>query len=308
MKKAGEGHHLSPAAHRSPATAISEVISALSCPSCGEDLALCGECVRCPQGHSFDIARQGYVNLVSGGRRSHPGDTAAMVAARERFLGAGHTAGLRMELARTVAAVLRSRQSHLVVDAGAGTGYYLAGVLDLCSQWRGVALDASKYALRRAAHAHPRIGAVGCDIWSRLPLKNESAALVLNIFSPRNAEEFHRILAAGGYALVVTPATDHLLELVTPLGLIGIDPYKRERLHAGFSRWFEEISSKTYRSIISLQAHDIETLVCMGPSCRHAEPTELRARIDRLTGRGSTPVTFSVVLSLFRTRRESAAV
>jgi 23S rRNA (guanine745-N1)-methyltransferase len=223
-----------------------------------------------------------------------------MIEAREGFLRAGHTAGLRETIAATAAELLESSRTALIVDAGAGTGYYLARILDLSPHWKGIALDASKYALRRAARAHVRVGAVGCDIWSRLPLKDQCAALVLNVFSPRNGEEFRRVLVAGGHVLVVTPTADHLQELVAPLGLITVDPSKQQRLHAGLSPWLERISSETYRSTLTLKASEVEILVGMGPSARHLHLAELRTRIDQLVGKASVPVTFSVDLSVFQ--------
>ena len=117
-----------------------------------------------------------------------------------------------------------------VVDLGAGTGWYLARVLDRLPAAAGLALDVSKPALRRAARAHARAAAVGCDAWGPLPLRDGVADAVLNVFAPRNAAEIARVLRRDGAALIVTAAAGHLEELVGPLGLIGVDPDKEERL------------------------------------------------------------------------------
>ena len=121
---------------------------------------LAGPTLRCAGGHSFDIARQGYVNLLPGGHRPGTGDTASMVRARDTFLEAGHFAGLRHATVETAARALRrsaqrrrTRPSGCIIDVGAGTGYYLAGVLDRLPAAVGLALDISKFALRRAARA-----------------------------------------------------------------------------------------------------------------------------------------------------------
>ena len=82
------------------------------------------------------------------------------------------------------------------LDLGAGTGRQLARVLDALPRRHGIALDVSRPALQRAARAHPRIGAVGCDIWGALPVRSAAAALVLNVFAPRNGDEIARVHGA----------------------------------------------------------------------------------------------------------------
>src|SRR5690606_6340959 len=82
----------------------------------------------------------------------------------------------------------------LIVDAGAGTGHLLARVLDRAGPHAvGLALDISKHAIKRAARAHPRIGAVVADVWRPIPIRDGRAALVMNAFAPRNGPEFARI-------------------------------------------------------------------------------------------------------------------
>ena len=170
--------------------------------------------------------------------RSAGGDTAAMVQARGDFLAAGHFAGLAAELTRAARAA-GGPAAGCVADVGAGTGYYLAAVLDGLPGRAGLALDSSKFALRRAARAHRRIGAVGCDAWQPLPVADSAAALVLNVFAPRNGAELRRILAPSGTLLVVTPTRDHLAELVGPLELLAVDRRKPERLAGKLGPYFE---------------------------------------------------------------------
>ncbi|MBO0820551.1 MAG: hypothetical protein J2P26_06835, partial [Nocardiopsaceae bacterium] len=190
----------------------------------------------CERGHRFDIARQGYVNLVAGRPGPGTGDTAEMVAAREDFLGRGHY----RPLATAIAALAKGAAGDgLVVDLAGGTGYYLAFVLDslagLSMAGRyGVCLDLSAPALRRAARAHPRAAAVGADAWGSLPLADRSAGLLLSVFGPRNAAEITRVLAPGGTLIIAAPGADHLGELREPLGLIGIDDDKSRRIADAF--------------------------------------------------------------------------
>ena len=200
---------------------LSAVLDLLRCPVCGGGLAEGEGVLRCGEGHSFDID-QGYVNLVPG-----PGDTAEMVEARDAFLAAGRFARLSTALADEAPA---AGAGGTVVDIGAGTGHHLARVLDALPEARGIAIDSSPAALRRAARAHPRAAAVGADVWRDLPLRDGVAALILSVFAPRNPTEMARVLAPGGALLAVTPTTRHLFELVGPLGLISVPDDKEDRL------------------------------------------------------------------------------
>src|SRR5437764_13568006 len=103
--------------------------------------------------------------------------------------------------------------SGLIVDAGAGTGYFLAHVLDAAPDATGLALDVSAVALRRAARAHPRLGAAMWNLWEPWPVGDEVASVLLNVFASRNGPEFHRVLRPGGLLTVAAPAPDHLREL-----------------------------------------------------------------------------------------------
>ena len=127
------------------------MIGYLACRSCGQDLHREGGALRCPAGHSYDIARQGYVSMLPAGAKAGAGDTAAMTAARADFLAAGHFGSLVTELAAAAQEALAPQsQPGCVIDVGAGTGYYLASVLDAVPGRPGLVLDISKFALRRA--------------------------------------------------------------------------------------------------------------------------------------------------------------
>src|SRR5437763_2537520 len=118
------------------------VIRALRCSVCGDPVELTERALRCAKRHSFDVAKQGYVNLLHAKVPAGTADTAEMVAARAEFLAAGHYAPLADLVAD------HADTSGLVVDAGAGTGYYLARVLDRQRGSAGLALDVSAMALR----------------------------------------------------------------------------------------------------------------------------------------------------------------
>ena len=263
-----------------------DVVELLRCPVCESGLAQADGALRCDGGHAFDIARQGYVNLVPGN-----GDTAEMVEAREAFLGAGHFRRLTGAL---VEAALKVETPGATVDVGAGTGHHLAYVLAAPPERRGLALDTSTAALRRAARSHPRATAIGADAWKPLPLRDGVAALVLSVFAPRNAAELARILAPDGALIAVTPTTRHLFELVGPLGLLSVPDEKADRLDAQLAPAFELSDRTSVEHAMFLTREEASQLVRMGPSAWHVDEAAvaegLAALPDPLTVTASTTV------------------
>jgi 23S rRNA (guanine745-N1)-methyltransferase len=282
--------------------ALARITEYLRCPVCAGRLHLGESQLACDRRHSFDIARRGYVSLAVGRASPGTGDTAAMVAARHRFLGRGHYLPLAQAL-RSLATRYDTGEPGLVVDLAGGTGYYLAAVLDARPDRYGVCVDLSAPALRRAARAHPRAAALGADVWRPLPLAAGSASLVLNVFGPRNAEEISRILAPGGTLVMATPGPGHLRELQQSLGLIAVDRRKPERIATAYRDYAQaDVASVNYQ--LSLDHADLAALVSMGPSARHISPL---AVADRL-GSWPAPATATVDLNItaFQLRKPRA--
>ncbi len=248
----------------------------LACPVCGQGFVVAGEGLRCAAGHVFDRARQGHVTLLPPSGPRHQGDSAAMVADRAGFLAAGHYAGVTAALGD---AVLADGDPRTLLDLGGGTGDHLAGVLDRAPDAAGVVLDASRYAARRAARVHPRAMAVVSDSWASWPVRPGSVDRVLVVFAPRNGAETARVLAPGGQLVVVTPAADHLAELVRPLGLLSVDPDKAARLAASLEPHLRPLRSARYREVLELDHGAVRTLVGMGPHARHLAPGALDAAL-----------------------------
>jgi 23S rRNA (guanine745-N1)-methyltransferase len=272
--------------------ALAAIAAYLRCPACAGPLHSDGSCLACCQGHSFDIARHGYVNLAVGRAGAGTGDTGAMIAARDRFLGRGHYQPL-VEAVRSLATRHDPGTPGLVADLAGGTGHYLAGILDALPHRRGVCIDLSVPALRRAARAHPRAAAIGADIWQALPLADSSAALAVSIFGPRNAAETRRVLTSGGALIIAGPGARHLSELQQPLGLIGIDQRKPRRLVTAY-RDYTQSTPAAVNYQLSLDHADLTTLVSMGPSARHITPQALAARVRTLP----SPFTVTVELEI----------
>lgn len=276
---------------------LADVLACLRCPICVQPLAAAKpRALRCARGHSFDIARQGYVHLGVG-RVQHGGDSAQMVAARVAFLSAGHYDFLSAGLA---AAAREAYPGGLVVDVGAGPGHHLAAVLDAVPSAAGLALDVSKPALRRAARAHPRAAAALCDAWRPLPIADASAGVLLNVFAPRQGAEFHRVLRPDGVLLVVTPTGEHLGELVDALGLLRVDAEKEARVAATLTDRFAPAGERRAVATLRLDHAAVAALVAMSPSARHTDPDALQTRIAALPE--PVTVTAAVRLAAYRPR------
>lgn len=285
---------------------LSDVVPYLRCPVCHGGLTRRDAALGCEQGHRFDVARQGYVTLLPGSGRTGQADSAAMVAARAEFLASGEYALLSAAVtaaARTavgdIGAGGRSATPGCLVDAGGGIGTYLADMLERSPERVGVCCDASAYAARRATRAHPRAGAVVADVWQGLPIRDGSAAAVLNVFAPRNAEEFHRVLHPDGALVVATPRPDHLREVVQRLGLLSVDEDKPRRLHESLDPRFERTAGRDVSWTMRLSRPGVQALVTMGPSAWHG------AALDERLGVLPEPmeVTGSVTVSTYRPRR-----
>jgi 23S rRNA (guanine745-N1)-methyltransferase len=276
---------------------VPRALALLACPVCGGPLtALPGDTgLGCAAGHRFDRARQGQVTLLPPGHQPPSGDSAQMVADRAAFLGAGHYAGITGALADAVSAGDGAPPAALL-DLGGGTGSHLAGVLDRLPDAVGVVLDSSRYATRRAARAHERAIAVVADSWARLPVRDGAVDRVLVVFAPRNGPEIARVLRPGGRLVVVTPAADHLTELVGPLGLLRVDPDKAERMAATLEPHLRRVGTMDHRERLTLDHTAVAALVGMGPHARHlslealaaslaalAEPLEVTVSVDLTT-------------------------
>lgn len=249
---------------------LASVAPRLRCPACSEPFAPVAGALACPRGHSFDVARSGYVTLFEAGVPHALGDDGTMVEARANVEQAGHFEPLSAALART-AGEFAGADTSLVLDVGAGTGRHLAGVLGALPEARGIALDASRPAARCAAGAHESIAAVRADVWRQIPLADRAVDVALNVFAPRNGAELGRVIRPGGTVLSVTPTSTHLHELAA-LHSIRVDPEKVTRLQRVFDRWFEPISVRPVTWTLQLTRDQATTVLRMGPPGRHLRP------------------------------------
>jgi 23S rRNA (guanine745-N1)-methyltransferase len=178
------------------------------CPHCGLSLVDVDRRLACASGHSFDRAREGYVNLLPSGRlASGPsGDDDTMVSARRAVF----EAGCYDQIIDAVAAEILSHGAAAVLDAGCGEGTYLARACAAGAQGWGI--DISKVAVRLAAKRYPEYEFAVASSY-RLPFDDDRFDALIDVFSPRPFDELFRVLRPGGVAVVVTPGADHLAQL-----------------------------------------------------------------------------------------------
>jgi 23S rRNA (guanine745-N1)-methyltransferase len=254
------------------------------CPVCGGNLARVGRTLKCSQAHSFDVSREGYVNLLftRGKRPKVLGDTRDMLLARREFLDRGHYAPLSDAINRRVAHYLSDppRQNRgtapiCIVEVGCGEGYYVGrlkrhlddkvGGGDICY----FGMDISKEAARLAAKRYGEIRFIVADVKRKALFSDAAVGVALNVFAPRNPVEMARITAPGGMLLVVIPNSDHLESLRARLGLLGIEADKERRVVEQFAETFRVAGTRTLAYDVHLNGQDLIDLVRMTPNYWH---------------------------------------
>ncbi|NWL09886.1 SAM-dependent methyltransferase [Paenarthrobacter nitroguajacolicus] len=273
---------------------LSHAVAALRCPVCQGTFQLREgrqRTLACEAGHLFDAAKQGYFNLLTGKGTVFEADSADMVAARHRFLEAGHYSGLARALAQAAAGPLQ-RPDALVLDAGTGTGHYLAAVLQM-SGATGIGVDISKFALRRAARLNPQAANLVWDVWRPLPMADNTADVVTVVFAPRHPAEFARVLRPGGSLIVVTPRPGHLAEIAARTGMLGIEEGKDERLAESMKGYFDSGTSQSLDLPLLLSGQEVADLAYMGPAGHHLKRGEL-AELATLEGSVATTAKFRI--------------
>lgn len=285
---------------------LSDIIDVLADPVDGTALAGADDFRRLvsESGHSFDVARQGYVTLAAGAGLRYAGDDLAMIDAREIFLSSGHFAPFVEAVSIAVNDALEDAgvpdsDSPVICEIGAGTGYYLAHTLDDVAGARGVGIDVSVPAAKHLAKCHPKVGAVVADAWARLPIRDESVDAITVIFAPRNPAEFARVLKPGGEVIVLSADTGHLAELREPLGIIDVEPGKVTRMIEQAKGHLVPVgTSQPVEFQMSLDPAAVAAQIGMSPSARHITEEDLAERIAALPT--AVPVTARAQITRLR--------
>lgn len=188
------------------------------CPVCRGKLELAGNSFICSENHTYDRAREGYVNLLLANQKSskNPGDNTMMAESRKRFLEKGYYDSLSAEINKIVQAEMAALGllEPNILDLGCGIGYYAGKLEELMPEVRLWGLDISKPAIQKAAKKYSVINfAIASNF--HLPYLDSSVDLAYSIFSPFDKEELLRVLKPGGLLLLVRPGPHHLQELAT---------------------------------------------------------------------------------------------
>lgn len=203
------------------------------CPVCGQALISQAGGYCCENGHRYDRAKQGYVNLLLANQKNSrdPGDDANMVSARRKFLASGHYDFLLRAICRAVETYLPSATAR-VFDLGCGDGFYLHYLSERFTQLSLYGADISKHATKRAATLVPQAEICVASNY-HLPIFSSSIDMALCVFAPLETSELTRVLKSGGYLIRVSPGADHLNEIKRALyasaerhqfpNVIGID-------------------------------------------------------------------------------------
>lgn len=279
-----------------------DTFDALACPLDGEPLNQSGTCWRCPAGHSFDVARQGYLHLlpVQKKRSLDPGDSKDMVAARRRFLNAGFYQPIAEAVNKAVTTRAGDTKPLACLDAGCGEGYYLRQ-LAASNMDRSLALvgvDISKWAILAAAKQDKRPRwLVGSN--ANLPVLSGTLDCVLCLFGFPVYSEFARVLKPGGMLIQADAGRDHLREL-REIIYPSIKPEKPPM--AEVPDGFSDLGTETVRYSLTLESQDaIADLLAMTPHFYRA-PAEGRVRAETLE-----TLTVTVEVTLRRLVRDSSA-
>ncbi len=252
----------------------------LRCPVCRLDLAGAAGFLVCRNRHSFDLAREGYVNLLDGRRRGliARGDSAEQLDHRTAFLEAGHIDPVAAQIAAHVtrAGPASPAQGWRVLDAGCGTGHHLAAVAAaLPTPAIGLGFDIARTAAQRAARRWRALAFAVADLWTDWPVQDEAADLVLSIFAPKNFAETARVLRPGGWLALAYPGPDHLAEIVERFGLLQQQAGKTGRYVDAAQRLVGPATSVRLVRRISLDRAGVRHAVLMGPNARHIAASAL---------------------------------
>lgn len=266
----------------------------LACPLDGEPMRREAGRWQCPTGHSFDIARQGYTHLlpVQHKRSRDPGDSKEMVAARRRFLNAGHYQPVADAISARLLDAPPAPEATHCLDAGCGEGYYLRQLAQSAGSGHPLALmglDISKWAVLAAAKQDKRpTWVVGSN--AHLPVLSHSLDWILCIFGFPAYAEFARTLRSGGQVLKVDPGPEHLRELREIIYPRLKTPQAQSQAPAGFR--VSHTDAVNYQLTLR-SAGQIADLLAMTPHLYRAS-AEGRAKASQLT---SLCVTIDVRLS-----------
>jgi 23S rRNA (guanine745-N1)-methyltransferase len=247
------------------------------CPVCQERLILSTDDRRwaCAAGHSFDVAREGHVNLLLARHSRQPGDSPEMVRARRRFLASGAYSPLSAAIAQAVG----SEYPGVVIDVGCGEGSHTRAL----SAPVVAGVDIAKTAVAAAARAHPS-GRYAVASAADLPLADGGVDVAVAVFAPVIAAELARVIRPGGAVIIASPGPDHLAGLRRLVYPAARAHEPRSPLGHPGDRFTEITSTSVRFPVVAADAQSLRDLFAMTPYRWHAPP-DIDARLAEAAAR-----------------------
>lgn len=247
--------------------------SAFACPICQENLALVESSLKCENRHSFDLAKFGYVNLAPQIKQSDNYDKENFQN-RQQILEAGFYQAILDAVSDLLAS---SKTTTTILDIGCGEGFYSRKLQESHSEKTFYAFDISKDSVQIAAKSEPNWAVnwfVG-DL-ARLPIKDASMDILLDIFSPANYGEFRRVLSKDGILIKVIPTENHLKEIRQKVqNQLTNKDYSNQDIKNHFQEHFTILSSQTASLTKTITAEQLQALLSMTPLLFHVDQTKI---------------------------------
>ena len=282
--------------------ALLGVQGVLRCPHCTASIKIDAGVAKCDAGHSFDIARQGYVNFLTNHTFIKNADSAAMVEARQKMHARPFFQNLAQQIAHVCEGLCRDISVPVIIEPGGGTGFYAHAATQVVGSAVAVSFDISVHAAKVCARQSNRIAAVVADVWQPWPIGEDSADIVLSVFSPRNFAETERVLNSGGALIVVAPEDHHLVELRSRFNALNIQHDKSETISALLGN-FTKMEQFVHQSTELLDGSAMYETLLSGPNGHHLQIKDM----DAILQSKPLDVTHSVSISIWKHNTDASA-
>ncbi|MDV2581336.1 putative RNA methyltransferase [Alkalibacillus haloalkaliphilus] len=255
---------------------LEQQINLFQCPICHEKMKTGDGKLTCPNRHMFDLAKQGYINMVQQSKKTQYDQS--LFEARQRLT----QSGFYRELILAIESLLQSRDTEFLLDAGCGEGSHLAQILDKIDHQFGVGVDIAKEGIQTAAKAYESGQWIVGDL-ANTPFTDKAFDVILNILSPSNYQEFTRLLKDDGIVMKVVPGPEYLKELREQV-FAGTDQegYSNEETVARFKQFFTIKHRKQVYDEVALTEDQFQNLIQMTPLTQDVDLSRLRF-VDSIT-------------------------
>ncbi|GEN44397.1 putative RNA methyltransferase [Alkalibacillus haloalkaliphilus] len=249
---------------------LEQQIDLFQCPICHEKMATGDGKLTCPNRHMFDLAKQGYINMVQQSKKTQYDQS--LFEARQRLI----QSGFYRELILAIESLLQSRDTEFLLDAGCGEGSHLAQILRGVEHQLGVGIDIAKEGIQTAAKAYESGQWIVSDL-ANTPFTDNAFDVILNILSPSNYQEFTRIMKDDGIVMKVVPGPEYLKELREQIFAgTNQEGYSNEETVARFKQFFDITDREKVYHEVTLTEDQFHDLIQMTPLTQDVELGQLK--------------------------------